>query len=160
MKLAEALLLRADRNRTYEQLRARIGASARYQEGEQPPEDARALVDACSSVLDELEQLIRRINRTNTATTMPDGRTVSDALAERDVLRLRYWLLSGAADAASGAGQREMIMRSTRSELKVVTELDIGALRQRASDVARRTRELDAQIQQVNWTTELLEDAG
>jgi hypothetical protein len=46
MKLAEALLLRADRNRTYEQLRARIGASARYQEGEQPPEDAKELVDA------------------------------------------------------------------------------------------------------------------
>ena len=49
---------------------------------------------------------------------------------------------AGAADAASGAGQRGMVMRSTRSELKVVTELDIGALRQRASDVARRKESL------------------
>jgi hypothetical protein len=86
MKLAEALLLGADRNRTYEQLRARIQASARYQEGEQPPEDAKELVDACYSVLDELEHLIRQINRTNALTSMPDGRTVTDALAERDVL--------------------------------------------------------------------------
>ena len=157
MKLAEALLLRADRNRTYEQLRARIGASARYQEGEQPPEDAKELVDACYSVLDELEHLIRQINRTNALTSMPDGRTVTDALAERDVLRLCHSLASGAADAASGTGQRGAFMRATRSELKVVTALDVGALRQRASDIARRTRELDAQIQQVNWTTELVE---
>ncbi len=42
MKLAEALLLRADRNRTLEQLKQRIQVSARYQEGEKPPEDARA----------------------------------------------------------------------------------------------------------------------
>jgi hypothetical protein len=48
-------------------------------------------------------------------------------------------------------------MRATRSELKVVTALDVRALRQRASDVARRTRELDSQIQQVNWTTDLVE---
>jgi hypothetical protein len=157
MKLAEALLLRADRNRTYEQLRARIVASARHQEGEQPPEDARALVESCSSVLDELERLIRQINRTNAATSMPDGRTVSDALAERDVLRLRYSLLTGAADAASGTGPRGAMMRATRSELKVVTALDVRALRQRASDVARRTRELDSQVQQVNWTTDLVE---
>ncbi len=33
MKLAEALLLRADRNRSLEQLKQRIQVSARYQEG-------------------------------------------------------------------------------------------------------------------------------
>ena len=157
MKLAEALLLRADRNRTYEQLRARVAASARYQEGERPPENANDLIEACSAVLDELERLIRQINRTNSATSMPDGRTVSAALAERDVLRLRYSLITGAADAASGSGPRGVMMRSTRSELKVVTDLDVRGLRQQASDLARRTRELDAQVQQVNWTTDLIE---
>jgi hypothetical protein len=43
MKLAEGLALRADAMRRVEQLRARIAASARYQEGEEPPEDASAL---------------------------------------------------------------------------------------------------------------------
>ena len=38
MKLAEALLLRADRMRTLEQLRERIQVTARYQEGEEPLE--------------------------------------------------------------------------------------------------------------------------
>ncbi len=44
MKLARHLLLRADRNRTLEQLKQRIQGSARYQEGEKSPEDARDLV--------------------------------------------------------------------------------------------------------------------
>lgn len=158
MKLAEALLLRADRNRTAEQLRGRIGVSARYQEGEQPPEDARELIRICSAVLDELEQLIRLINRTNSLTHLADGRTLTDALAERDVLRLRHALLAGAADAASGTGQRGMMLRATRSELKVVSDLDVRGLRQQASDLARRLRELDAQIQQANWTADLLEE--
>ena len=99
MKLAEALLLRADRNRTLEQLKQRIQVSARYQEGEKPPENARDLVVAASAVLDELEVLIRSINRTNSGTVIADGRTVTDALAERDVLRLRYSMLKVSAEA-------------------------------------------------------------
>ncbi len=39
MKLAEALLLRADRNRTLEQLKERIQVSARYREDEKRPEE-------------------------------------------------------------------------------------------------------------------------
>lgn len=157
MKLAEALLLRADRNRTVEQLKQRIQVSARYQEGEDPPEDARELVSMTSAVLDELEGLIRNINRTNSATVMADGRTVTDALAERDVLRLRYSVLKVSADAASGAQQQVGHMRATRSELKLMSDLDIKSLRGQASDLARRVRELDARIQEVNWTTELQE---
>ena len=44
MKLAEALTARADLQRRIEQLRARITANARYQEGEEPAEDAAALL--------------------------------------------------------------------------------------------------------------------
>jgi hypothetical protein len=157
MKLAEALLLRADRNRSLEQLKQRIQVSARYQEGENPPEEARDLVAAASAVLDELEVLIRNINRTNSDTAMADGRTVTDALAERDVLRLRYSMLKVSADTASGASHQMEFMRATRSELKYMSALDVKDLRQQTTDIARRARELDARIQQVNWTTELQE---
>jgi hypothetical protein len=109
-----------------------------------------------SSVLDELEGLIRNINRTNSSTVMADGRTLTDALAERDVHKLRYSLLRASADAASGAPQAGY-MRTTRSELKVISALDVPNLRQQASNVARRARELDARIQEVNWTTDLRE---
>ena len=42
MKLGEALTVRADAARRVEQLQARIVASARFQEGEKPAEDAAA----------------------------------------------------------------------------------------------------------------------
>ncbi|GAA4521712.1 hypothetical protein GCM10023191_100260 [Actinoallomurus oryzae] len=103
MKLAEALALRADAVRRAEQLRARIAASARYQEGESPAEDAAALLAEAGEVFGELESLIRRINRTNAATQVGAG-TLTDALAHRDVLRLRHALITAAAGAAVGEG--------------------------------------------------------
>ncbi|NYF59172.1 DIP1984 family protein [Micromonospora purpureochromogenes] len=45
MKLGEALADRADATRRVEQLRGRITANARFQEGETPAEDAGALLD-------------------------------------------------------------------------------------------------------------------
>jgi len=118
MRLAKASLLRADRKRTLEQLKQRIEVSARYQERERPPEEARDLVLAASAVLDELEVLIRNINRTNSGTVMADGRTVTDALAERDVLRPRHSMLKVSGEAASGASQQVGFIRATRSEPK------------------------------------------
>lgn len=108
MKLAEALALRADAARRVEQLRVRIVANARFQEGEEPAEDARALLDEAGLALDDLEGLIRRINRTNAATSIgPDG-TITDALARRDVLRARHSVVTAAADAAAGKTQPGM----------------------------------------------------
>jgi hypothetical protein len=164
MKLAEALSLRADRKRMFEQLKGRAQATARYQEGEEPAEDANALLAAAQDVLADLERLIRQINRTNSEATLPDGRSLTDALAERDVLRLRHGLLSAVADAGSGqpsgqAARAPMVaVRQMRSELTFVAAVQVSALREQANEVARRHRELDAQIQQVNWTVELRED--
>jgi len=164
MKLAEALLLRADRKRTLEQLKARAQATARFQEGEEPAEDANELLARAEDVLTELERLIRQVNKTNSVTALPDGRTVTAALAERDVLRLRYALLTGVADAGSGqaGGQQGRMppvgVRQMRSELKFIAAVPVAALRQQANDVARQHRELDAQIQQVNWTVDLIEN--
>ena len=45
MKLAEALLLRADMQRKLESLRERIGRNTVTQEGEKPSEDPNALLD-------------------------------------------------------------------------------------------------------------------
>ena len=157
MKLAEALLLRADRQRTFEQLRQRAYGAARFQEGEEPAEDANALLAQADAVLDELEVLIRRINATNSATVLDDGRNLTAALAERDVLALRFGLLSSLADAGAGTMDGRPI-RQMRSELRTLSAVPVGALRERADGVARRRRELDAVIQQVNWNTELQED--
>ena len=78
MKLAEALSLRANVHRHIEQLRTRIANNARYQEGEEPSEDAGALLVEADEALREFEELIRRVNRTNAATAMEVDGTLTD----------------------------------------------------------------------------------
>jgi hypothetical protein len=156
VKLAEALALRADATRRIEQLRTRIVASARFQEGEEPAEDAHALLAEAGAVLDELEDLIRRINRTNAATRIGPQDTITDALARRDVLRTRHSVVTAAADAAVGRSQAGM-GRQLRSELKMLAALPVAQLRAQADDLARQIRELDVRIQQSNWEFDLME---
>ncbi|GAB3436834.1 DIP1984 family protein [Actinophytocola sediminis] len=155
MRLAEALALRADVARRVEQLRSRIVGNARYQEGEEPAEDAVALLTEVGDALDELESLIRRINRTNAVTPLGEG-TLTDAIARRDTLRLRHGVLTSAADAAAGSG-RPGVSRQLRSELAFVPALPVAGLRGQADQVARQLRELDMGIQRVNWEAELLD---
>jgi hypothetical protein len=156
VKLAEALALRADATRRVEQLRTRIVANARFQEGEEPAEDAQSLLAEAGAVLDELEGLIRRINRTNAATRIGPEGTITDALARRDVLRARHSVVTAAADAAVGRSQAGM-GRQLRSELKMLAALPVAQLRAQADDLARQIRELDVRIQQSNWEFDLME---
>ncbi|BCJ74060.1 hypothetical protein CS0771_36040 [Catellatospora sp. IY07-71] len=157
MKLAEALALRADAVRRADQLRARIVGSARYQEGEEPAEDAQALLAEVAGALDELEALISRINRTNATVRTVHGLTLTEALARRDVLRLRHSVVTAAADAAAGRDQRGIAVRQLRSELKMLSALSVADLRAEADRLARDIREVDVDIQRANWEADLLE---
>jgi len=153
VKLAEALSLRADATRRVEQLRTRIVANARFQEGEEPTEDAAALLAEAGAVLNELEDLIRRINKTNAATQIGPEGTITDALARRDVLRIRHSVVTAAADSAAGRGGG----RQLRSELKMLTALPVAQLRSQADDLARQIREIDVSIQKSNWEFDLMD---
>ena len=152
MKLAEALALRADIQKRVEQLRERLRMSALVQEGDQPPEDPQALLVELGRMLADLTALIARINRTNLATQLPDGTSLTDALARRDTLALHHSVLKVVADAASAR-----IDRYTRSEIRRVATVDVAALRRQMDELAQQRRELDTAIQAANWTTELVE---
>lgn len=154
MKLAEALTARADLQRRIEQLRTRITANARFQEGEEPSEDANALLVDAEADLARLRDLIRRINATNARLDLGTDGTMTDALATRDVLRLRHSLLTDAAASASGNTQ---FPRQMRSELRQISALPVAELRANADRVAQELRELDNRIQQANWTNDLEE---
>ena len=158
MKLAEALTARADLQRRIEQLRARIVANARYQEGEEPAEDAAALIVEADAALTQLRDLIRRINATNARLDLGADGTMTDALAARDVLRLRHSVLTDAAAAASGS--HDQFLRQMRSELRQVAALPVAQLRSQADTVAQELRELDNRIQQANWSNDLEEESG
>lgn len=154
MKLAEALALRAETVRRVEQLRGRIVENARYQEGEEPAEDAASLLTQAGQACAELESLIRQINRTNAATPLGAG-TITDAIARRDVLKLRHGIVTSAADAAAGRRNGGW-GRQLRSELTFLSALPVTDLRTQANDVARQIRELDTDIQRANWEVDLL----
>lgn len=151
MKLAEALILRADAQKHIEQLRQRLMRSARVQEGEQPPEDPQVLLTELENTSDELVQLIQRVNRTNSVTRFEAG-VLSDALAKRDSLRLKRTAYDSVINAAAIRQDRYM-----RSELRVVSTVNVAELQRQIDQLSRDYRELDAQIQALNWATDLIE---
>lgn len=151
MKLAEALILRADCQKRFAQLKARALRGAKIQEGDAPAEDPQEILREAERVAAQLDELIKRINRTNSATTLRDGVTISDALADRDVLAMRRALYADLADAASVTQARY-----TRSEVKYLSTVAVAEVQKRADDLARDYRETDARIQELNWQTELL----
>jgi hypothetical protein len=152
MKLAEALLLRADCQKRIAQLEQRFIRSARVQEGEQPAENPHSLMAELETATAELTGLIQRINRTNTAIEF-DGKTLADALAERDVLQTKRKVYSTLMNAAAISQDRYM-----RTELRYVSTVNVAELQALIDRLARDYRELDARIQATNWLTDLNED--
>ena len=57
--------------------------NAKVQEGDKPAETPQELIAELGRVSTELLDLIKRINRTNSATAFAGRGTISDALAER-----------------------------------------------------------------------------
>ena len=152
MKLAEALQLRADLQRRISQLSSRLHNNARVQEGEQTPEDPEQLLGELEDCFDELETLMARINLTNSLTLLPEG-SLTELLARRDRLTQQLNILRSFLDAASS-----LTSRSTRSEIRVLSAVDVRGLQK---DVDRRSaelRKLETAIQAANWTTDLMEN--
>ena len=151
MKVAEALAQRADLQRRLEQLKQRLVKNARIQEGDKPEEDPVELQSELDKSAQELTVLIQRINRTNSASRFGD-RTLADALAERDVLKIRYNAYRELATAASTTQGR-----TTRSEVKFISTVSVAATQRKSDDLARQYRELDTRIQEADWLTTLLD---
>ncbi|MCM3870346.1 MAG: DIP1984 family protein [Pyrinomonadaceae bacterium] len=151
MKLAEALILRADCQKRFAQLKSRLLANAKVQEGDQVAEDPKELAAELERVADLLADLVKRINKTNSATLFAGDGTISDALADRDVLASRRAVYTDLAQAAAITQQL-----FTRSEVKYVRTIDVVEIQKRADELAKKYRELDTRIQEFNWLTELV----
>jgi hypothetical protein len=152
MKLAEALIQRADHRKRLDQLRERLVRVARVQEGDEPAEDPAALLAEVERTAAGLTSLIQRINRTNSTTPLDNVRTIADAIAERDTLRLRHTILSTLLQAAAIKQDR-----LTKSEVRFQRTVDVLALQQQVDNLAQATRELDTSIQAANWLVDLLD---
>ena len=152
MKLAEALILRADCQKRIAQLQGRLHTNAKVQEGDNPSETPQELLAELGRASAELLDLIKRINKTNSATVFAGRGTISDVLAERDVLRLERAVYVDLAQAAAITQDRY-----SRSEVKYISTINVAEIQKRADELAKNYRDLDTRIQELNWQTELVE---
>lgn len=152
MKLAEALVLRADSTKRIEQLKQRLMRNAKVQEGDKPAEEPQALVDEMEQTATLLTRLIQQINRTNSSVQVDQKMTLADALAVRDVLQTKQTIYRELAKAAVITQDR-----TTKSEVRFRSTVNIAELQKRADELAKEHRELDAKIQALNWQTDLSE---
>ena len=151
MKLAEALILRADLQKRIAQLKQRIINNAKIQEGDTPSEDPQKLLAEMEQNSDELVTLIQHINRTNSAAALTDSLSIADALAVRDALQQRHATYRELAQAA--------VISHTRfsaTEVRFVSTINVSDIQAQADALAKEHRELDTKIQAANWTIDLL----
>lgn len=149
MKLAEALILRKDIQSRLNILERRLYNAARVQEGDRPFEEPEVLLNELDVLTAELEDLITRINLTNSRTLVA-GQSITALLARRDVLAQKTGILRDLAATAS-----DLVSRARHSEIRIESTVDVAATRKQADALARELRELDMQLQGINWTTEL-----
>jgi hypothetical protein len=151
MKLAEALAERSDCQNRIEEIKKRLVRSARVQEGEQPAEDTTELLAETDRVFTRLLELISAVNRTNAKTAFDNERSIPDAIAERDVVSKRRDFLASIAEAASTRQDRY-----SKSEVRFVATVSVGKLQSEVDQLAKKYRELDTRLQELNWKTELI----
>ena len=98
-----------------------------------------------------LEYLMERINITNSK-TLVDGKTMTACIARKDALILKQRVLRNIIEEAS-----QNTHRATRTEIKILSTVDVAKIQKQADDIAKEVRLLDNALQASNWTVELEE---
>ena len=151
MKLAEALRIRKDLQKRIQQIGRSLEDNVKVQEGEQPAEQPDELLKELDECLKKLEDFIWRINLTNVNTVSESGKPLTQLMAEKDVLTLRISTLRSTYERASE--QRD---RYSRSEIKMLTTINVKQLRKQIDEYSVLLRKLDMEIQSLNFTTDLV----
>lgn len=149
MKLANALAERAHLQLRLSEITKRLNNNAKVQEGEEPAENPEALLAEMDEILLNLEDLITKINLTNSV-TMVDGVSMTALLARRDCLRTRLGIMR---DFLSNASNR--VNRYSQSEVIIKSTVSVVDLQKKVDAYSQELRLLDEKIQEINWTTEL-----
>ena len=150
MKLAEALINRADLQKRLDQLEERLNNNALVQEGEEPAEDPAALLAELETLSASLEDIVTRINLTNASASV-NGKALTALIAERDVLTKRIRITRHFLNTASQTG-----MRSRRSDIVLTSTVPVRELQRTLDELSKALREPDTAIQAANWSFDLL----
>ena len=151
MKLAQALILRADTQKRIEQLKVRLLSNAKTQENEKPSEDPKLLLKELDKLTSELFKLICSINLTNSSAKF-DGISLTEMIAKKDALVLKANVLREFATSAS-----QKVDLYSNSEIKILSTVDVAALQKQVDALSKEIRELEMKLQEANWLVELVE---
>lgn len=153
MKLAEALLLRADLDRSIDDIRNRIVNNCVVQEGTTPAEDPAELLEELNVKLSEHEKLVVNINSTNLKVKTERGLTLTEAIARRDKLSRLHGILTSVNSNASSRTDRY-----SKTEILNITTIDVQSVQKKLDNLAKQRREIEVEIQSANWTNDLIID--
>ena len=152
MKLAEALILRADIQKRIAQLKTRLNNNAKVQENEKPTENPEFLLTELNDLISQLNELIIKINRTNTLSKI-DGISLVELIAKKDTLSQKAGILREFIEIAS----QKVDLYST-TEIKVFSTVNVSEQQKKLDKLSKEIRETDTKLQQANWTIDLVEE--
>lgn len=152
MKIAEALILRADIQKRIAQLKTRLNNNAKVQENEEPAENPELLLTELENLISQLNDLIVKINRTNTLSKI-DGISLVELIAKKDTLSQKAGILREFIEIAS----QKVDLYST-TEIKVFSTVNVSELQKKLDKLSKEIRETDTKLQQANWTIDLVEE--
>jgi len=151
MKLAEALIERAELQRENAKLLERIKDNSIIQDGDEPAEDPNELIEQYERNMDRFLTLVKSINTTNSKTDFGDGMTISDAIAVRDCLGAKYrayTTMYAATTISTG--------RYSQNEIKFVRCTSPKDIQKQMDKLAKDYREIDTKLQGINWAIDLI----
>ena len=150
MKLATALAERSDIQNRINTISVRLDNNAKVQEGDVPAEDPKALMEELDRLIVRLEDLVARINLTNSGTVYV-GMNITELVAHWFCLKKKVWVLGDFLNTAS-----DRVTRMTRTEIKIVSTVPVSEIQKTVDGLAKELRTVDEKIQELNWTTELV----
>lgn len=148
MKLAEALLERADLQKTVNDLYSKLRENSVVQADDKPTEDPVSLLAELKECYRRLDEFDRRINLTNNTTVFDEGKGwhLCDALTQRGSLDKQISNLTSLASS--------FVVKSNRysnSEIKLVATMNPSEIRTHVDHLKKERKELDRRIQALNW---------
>ena len=151
MKLAEALIERAELQKKNNQLISRIKDNAKVQDGDAPSEKPEDLIAEYENNMACFLELVQKINRTNCKASFDGDNSIADAIAQRDYIGAKIRAYREFYESAT-----IKIDRYSRNEIKIVSCIDAKELQKQIDKLSKEYREIDMKLQGINWTVDLL----
>ncbi len=150
MKIAEALVRRTAITSELNALKDRMAQNVKVQEGDKPQENFEELMKLYKELTDELTDLVCRVNKTNQLITNEEGIPLADLLIQRDSYKTLTRTNKSLYDDAI------LVPRYARNEIRLVSAVDAAKIQEDISKYSKMYRDIDIQIQRINWTADLV----